>query len=207
MTERGGGTNLGAGTGTLFSINTDGSDFALVHRFTGGASDGAFPRGSLTFDGSKFYGMTSGGGGSSAGVIFSINTDGSDFVLLHGFKGGVNDGRGPNGSLTLLDSTLYGMTGGGGTSNLGTLFSIGNDGSSFDLLESFAGTPADAANPDYGEMILSDDSSTLYGMTSSGGTANQGVVFARAIAPAVPEPGAFALLGFGALLLAVRRRT
>ena len=51
-------------------------------------------------------------------------------------------------------------------------------------------------------MTLSDDASTLYGTTTFGGTANLGVIFSRAI----PEPGAFALLGLGALLLSARHR-
>ena len=73
---------------------------------------------------------------------------------------------------------------------------------SFGLLESFGGAPADGASPEYGELTLSDNGSTLYGMALFGGTADQGVVFARNI----PEPGTFALLGLGALLLSARRR-
>jgi hypothetical protein len=39
-------------------------------------------------------------------------------------------------------------------------------------------------------------------MTSKGGTLDRGVIFSRAI----PEPGAFALLGLGAFLLSAPRR-
>ena len=45
--------------GTIFKIGTDGSGFALLHSFAGGASDGEDPYGSLIQDGSTLYGMTS----------------------------------------------------------------------------------------------------------------------------------------------------
>ena len=74
---------------------------------------------------------------------------------------------------------------------------------SFGLLESFGGAPADGASPEYGELTLSDNGSTLYGMTFEGGTDGRGVIFSRSL---VPEPGTFALLGLGTLILSTRRR-
>ena len=94
------------------------------------------------------------------------------------------------------------MTYQGGNGNLGVLFSIGTDGTGFDLVEGFAGTPADGASP-AGNLTLSGDASMLYGMTASGGTANRGVVFSRSL---IPEPGSFTLLSLGTLLLAAGRR-
>jgi uncharacterized repeat protein (TIGR03803 family) len=58
------------GLGTVFQINTDGSGFSLLHEFNG--SDGAFPFGSLTLDGSTLYGMTLSGGSGNFGTVFSI---------------------------------------------------------------------------------------------------------------------------------------
>ena len=192
----------GNGAGAIFSLNTDGTGFGLIHTFA--ASDGAGPVGSLLLSGSELYGMTSvGGGDGDTGVIFSVNTDGTGFGLLHSFAGGSNDGKFPLGSLMLSDAKLYGMTFlGGGSGDLGTLFSIGTDGTGFGLLERFGGAPADGARPQYSDVTISADGSTLYGMTVIGGTANKGVVFSRA----VPEPGACVLLGFGAFLLSARRR-
>ena len=43
---------------------------------------------------------------------------------LHNFAGGNGDGASPQASLTLIDSTLYGMTEFGGSANNGTLFRI-----------------------------------------------------------------------------------
>jgi uncharacterized repeat protein (TIGR03803 family) len=50
-------------------------------------SDGAQPNGSLTLAGSTLYGMTRVGGSSGNGVLFSMNTDGGGYSLLHTFTG------------------------------------------------------------------------------------------------------------------------
>lgn len=194
--------------GVIFSIGTDGTGFGLLHSFrdpAGPAHDGANPYGSLTQVGSMLYGMTANGGSaglSDIGAIFRIATDGTGYTLLHSFTGTATDGARPFGSLTFSGSKLYGMTSQGGASDAGTLFSIGLDGTGYSVIESFAGAPADGAFP-YGDLTFSDDGSTYYGMTSDGGTADLGVIFSHAV---VPEPGACALLGLGALLLSPRRR-
>jgi uncharacterized repeat protein (TIGR03803 family) len=159
---------------TIFSINTDGTGFTLLHDFAGGNDDGANPFGSLTLSGSKLYGTTLGGGDSSSGTIFSINTDGTGFTLLHEFAGGADDGAEPYGDLTLSGSTLYGMTSAGGDSSLGTIFSINTDGTGFTLLHEFAGGVDDGRNP-YSSLTLSG--STLYGMTIAGGDLDAGTIF------------------------------
>jgi uncharacterized repeat protein (TIGR03803 family) len=160
-----------SGEGTIFSIQTDGSNFTSLYSFTGG-NDGANPQGSLILSGTTLYGMTYEGGSSNNGTIFSIHTDGSNFTSLYSFTGG-NDGAGPNGDLILSGSTLYGMTFGGGSSNNGTIFSIQTDGSNFTSLYSFTGGN-DGGNP-YGSLILS--SGTLYGMTVDGGSSGEGAIF------------------------------
>ena len=121
--------------GTVFRINTDGSGFQALHGFTGGqlqgSNDGAAPYGAVTISGSAIYGMTRYGGTSARGTIFSLNTDGSGFNLLHSFTGSTNDGAAPQGSLTLVGSKLYGMTNGGGRNGEGTIFCVNTDGSGF----------------------------------------------------------------------------
>jgi uncharacterized repeat protein (TIGR03803 family) len=170
MTGYGGGSN----GGTVFKMNTDGTGFALLHTFTGSGGDGSNPFGSLTLSGSTLYGMTYGGGDSGRGTAFKMNTDGTGFNRLHTFAGGVNDGSAPYGSLTLSGSTLYGMTYEGGTSDLGTAFKMNTDGTGFALLHSFAGSVSDGRRP-IGSLTLSG--STLYGMTSRGGSNDAGTAF------------------------------
>jgi uncharacterized repeat protein (TIGR03803 family) len=139
--------------------------------------------------------MTSGGGGHGDGTIFKVNTDGSDYTILHTFRGGREDGACPNGSLTLCGSTLYGMTCSGGSddyfANYGTIFQINTDGSNFKVLHSFLG-----GNQGYnlqGDVVVSD--STLYGMTLQGGEHGWGLVFSFTI----PEPSTISLLSIGIL--------
>ena len=98
------------GDGTLFSMNLDGSNYQVVHTFTGSATDGATPYAGLTLVGSTLYGTTSAGGASNDGTVFSINTDGSDFQVLHSFGQDGNDGQNPYAGLTVDGSILYGTT-------------------------------------------------------------------------------------------------
>ena len=74
--------------------------------------------------------MTQFGGSNGLGNVFSVGTNGSNFQNLLSFTGtgGASPGSSPSGSLTLIGMTLYGMTGLGGGSNEGTLFSIGVNG-------------------------------------------------------------------------------
>ena len=160
--------------GTVFSMDVDGSDFLLLHDFAGGATDGQNPWGSLTVSDSKLYGMTNGGGDADFGTVFSMNMDGSDFVLLREFAGAGDDGRYPFGSLIVSDSKLYGMTNWGGDDERGTVFSMNMDGSGFTLLHEFAGGGDDGAHP-WGSLTVLD--SKLYGTTCYGGDDNLGTVF------------------------------
>ena len=131
--------------------------------------------------GSTLYGMTSAGGsegisggGSGNGVIFSLNTDTNEYLVLHNFGGGPDDGSNPYGSLTLVGSKLYGMTSGGGDPGGGVLFSINLDGGGYQVLLGF-NKAGNIAAP-YGSLTLSG--SRLYGMTSAGGTGgSSGVIF------------------------------
>jgi uncharacterized repeat protein (TIGR03803 family) len=126
--------------GTIFKMNTDGTGFELQHEFAGGADDGSKPYAGMINNGSTLFGTTGSGGDHDAGTIFSINTDGTGFTLLHEFAGGPDDGARPESILTISGSTLFGTTYYGGDHNFGTVFSIETDGTGFTLLHEFAGT-------------------------------------------------------------------
>jgi len=102
---------------------------------------------------------------------------------LYSFSG-EPDGATPQGSLTLVGSTLYGTTVGGGASNDGGIFSIPVAGGAPTLLGSFSGA-ANGTGP-FGSLTLSTDSSTLYGTTRYGGATNQGAIFSI---PVAASPG------------------
>lgn len=166
-----GGVNDG---GVLFRVGIDGVNYAVLHTFMGGSADGQFPLGGLTGTGSVLYGMTTGGGTNGVGVVFKISTNGSSFAVLHSFQGGLNDGSSPSEGVTLGGSNLFGTTFYGGSNNLGTVFSVVTNGTGYKVLHHFAGHTNDGANPS-GPVTL--DGSSLYGITSTGGTNGAGAVF------------------------------
>ncbi|MEA3488983.1 MAG: choice-of-anchor tandem repeat GloVer-containing protein [Candidatus Omnitrophota bacterium] len=146
----------------------------LLHEFAGGADDGKNSRDSLIVDSGTLYGMTQYGGSSNLGTLFSMNSDGTGFTVLHSFTPGpANGGCMPYGNLTLGASTLYGMTLACG-SGYGTIFSMSTDGTGFTPLHNFTNIASDGSSP-RGSLTL--DAGTLYGMTYSGGASNPGTVF------------------------------
>ena len=157
--------------GTIFSFNAGTLNFSPIHQFAQGAEGGNYPHGDLTLSpsGTKLYGMAYGGGNYDFGAIFAMNTDGTDFTMLHSFKGNNGDGGSPEGSLTLAGNTLYGMTStdGSGSVGAGTIFSMNTDGTDFTTLYTFTGG-SDGGNP-MGSLTLSPSGTILYGMTSTGG--------------------------------------
>src|ERR1017187_191906 len=80
-----------AANGTVYSLSTNGSPFAVLHDFsaldsnTGTNTDGALPCGGLVLSGNTLYGTASAGGAGGAGVVFSINTSGGSFTTLYSF--------------------------------------------------------------------------------------------------------------------------
>jgi len=157
--------------GTVFKIQTSGTGFFIIHDFADGTTDGRYPEGSLVLSGSTVYGMTPYAGLHGLGTVFKVETNGSDFSLLHSFAGGVDDGQYPYGSLALSGSTLYGMASMGGDDDKGLVFKIGIDGLGFALLHEFAGGSADGASPS-GSPVISG--TFLYGTTAQGGGEPQG---------------------------------
>ncbi len=151
--------------GTIFRIKPDGSGFSWLHSFSGGASDGAYPRQLLALSG-VLYGMTFRGGTKNLGTIFKINFDGSGLAVLHSFVGGASDGQIPTGSLIASDGVLYGITPSGGRwVGYGTIFKIRANGRGFELLRSFSGCPPEGGGP-LGSLV--EAGGVLYGMTSGG---------------------------------------
>ena len=167
-TQYGGADN----DGTVFSINPNGSDFQILHTFSGSGRDGVAPQAGLTLVGSTLFGTT-GQGGYGAGEIFSINTDGSDYQTVYAFDSEAS-GFDPAGGLTLVGSTLFGTTEYGGSGNSGTLFSVNTNGSGFQVLHSFQDTGSDAQYPATDLTLVG---STLFGTTEYGGSGYDGTVF------------------------------
>jgi uncharacterized repeat protein (TIGR03803 family) len=109
--------------GTLFKVDTDGTSFTNLWSFANASDDGDTPYGDLTLYNGKLYGMTYWGGTSNKGVIYEIETDGSNFTVIYSFAGGAGSGAFPQGSLLLDGDTFYGLTAQGGSANAGVIFS------------------------------------------------------------------------------------
>jgi uncharacterized repeat protein (TIGR03803 family) len=185
------------GYGTVFKMNTAGTDFTNLHDFTVTStnlsgvdtnSDGTYPNG-LILLGNTLYGTASGGGSAGSGTVFAVNPNGTGFTNLHTFTAASGayphltntDGVAPAGGLVLSGSLLYGTTQFGGSAGNGTVFAVNPNGTGFTNLYSFTATSSrypntnsDGANPQAG-LLLSG--STLYGTASQGGSSGSGTVF------------------------------
>lgn len=94
-----GTTRIGgsASAGTIFKIMPDGSGYTILHSFTN-VPDGATPfAGLLQAADGRLYGTTS-GGGSSGGTIFTLDTNGGSYSVLHKFSF-LPDGDSPEAAL------------------------------------------------------------------------------------------------------------
>jgi uncharacterized repeat protein (TIGR03803 family) len=159
MTSKGGNMDVfnPEGSGTIFRINRDGTNFTILKNF-----DGGFPKakGSL-IEGSDgyFYGVTEGGGTYGHGTIFKLKRDGSEYIVLKNIDSFEGEAY-PVGSLIQgTDGYLYGMTNG---EIYSTIFKIASDGSNFTILKSFG---RDDGIRLQGSLITDEDG-RLYGMTS-----------------------------------------
>jgi uncharacterized repeat protein (TIGR03803 family) len=159
--------------GAVFKVTPGGAE-TVLYSFTGGA-DGAQPIAPVIRDGAgNLYGTTTMGGSANAGVVFKVDSTGSETVL-HNFTGGT-DGLTPVGGL-LRDKAgnLYGATSQGGTSNDGVVFKINAHGKET-ILHTFTGGANDGKYPTYTSLLM-DVQGTLYGDTEEGGTADGGIVY------------------------------
>ncbi len=126
-TTSGGGAN---GFGVAFKVTTAGV-FTKLADFTGasGLAKGSVPGDLVMHADGLFYGTTQGGGANGLGTVFSMTAAGGVTTLLE-FTGtaGAVKGSMPIGRLAVSGTNLYGMTSGGGTANLGTVYKVTTGG-------------------------------------------------------------------------------
>ena len=183
-----GANQVGAsdGLGAIYSLPPDGNGFEVVHEFTY-TNPGKYPLGDLVEYGGKLYGLTSQGGISGYGVIFSWDPATGAHEKLHVFD--QTNGKNPQGSLTLYDGKLYGMTSRGGATDLGTIFSWDPATNTFTKMMEFPGTYSTDILGSYPTGNLAVCGGKLYGTTTAGGTNDKGVLFSFD-----PVSGAYAKL-------------
>jgi uncharacterized repeat protein (TIGR03803 family) len=168
------------GLGAVFELSSDGNggwNYSVLYNIPVNAY--AYPY-SITLNaaGDVYITSTGNAGINTGGVVFELVGG----ILTHSwaFTGGT-DGCYPTGGL-IEDSSgnLYGTTNGCGTSNLGTVFKLDPNLDSPTILHNFAGSAKDGASPAYGSLLLSGTS--LYGVTTAGGSAGCGVAYSLTIA-------------------------
>ena len=107
----------------------------VLHNFTGGTGDGAYPVNLILTDlKGVLYGTTEQGGASACqtgstgcGTVFEVSTSGAESVL-YSFKGGKTDGQYAKGGVVERSDVLYGTTQSGGTHGGGTFFKVTTSG-------------------------------------------------------------------------------
>ena len=183
---RTGGTG---GTGAIFRIRRNGTEFSAIHRFEPITSDvgdtpllnvgGASPNGQLLeMPDGYLYGVAAGGGVNGRGTVFRIQLDGTGFETVFDFEAlpdvspFVNDsGVVPVVGLTNgNDGYMYGAASSGGVNAYGTVFRLDAATLQFEVIHAF--DLPKGAGP--GGQILVGRDGRLYGTTASGGTNSSG---------------------------------
>jgi uncharacterized repeat protein (TIGR03803 family) len=163
--------------GSIFRIDAHGQ-YTELHAFsTGFTSPQGSPAGMQLMEGWDFrlYGVTSVGGDNGTGAVYSYGLHDGTFAVTYSFgAAGSGDAASPNSRLSeSLNGTFYGTSDRGGASDLGTLYHISAFGQE-SVIHSFAGG-ADGTHPFNG--ITQNPDSTLYGVTTDGGSDGGGTAW------------------------------
>ncbi|MFO1413752.1 MAG: choice-of-anchor tandem repeat GloVer-containing protein [Burkholderiales bacterium] len=186
--------------------------------------DGAQQHSSFSIDpGTGFlYGQTAAGGANGNGMLYAMQSDGSQFTDLYDFP--KDGGTDPHGRIVLVSGTqkvLYGITrkdgllstSSSGSKNYGygtvfafTLNAAGTGGTA-SVLHVFGGAPDDGALSDHGYVtpVTVNGRTLLYGMTQCGGAGpknanckgngdGSGVIFAIDPSATPGSSGAYAVI-------------
>jgi uncharacterized repeat protein (TIGR03803 family) len=185
------------GLGAVFKVTPAGVE-SLIYSFAGGPANGANPQGVIQGSDGNFYGATAAGGSGpcsfGCGTVFKLTPTGVLTSLY--FFSGATDGGVPNGVIQGSDGNFYGTTAFGGVSNnqcgsrgCGVVFKVTPAGVETALYAFIAGT-TDGALP---ASLIQGTDGNYYGVTTYGGTSNDGTVFK--VTPAGVETVLYAFAG------------
>lgn len=111
--------------GGVFVMDLTGQNFSEIHVFPSGTStEGNAPQAMLAGAGNLLLGAALSGGAGNSGTIWTMQTDGSDFQVVHAFQGAPGDGLSPSGDLALDGDVLYAATLYGGEKDSGTIVAV-----------------------------------------------------------------------------------
>lgn len=192
----GGAANLGV----VFKLDTSGQ-YKILYNFKGG-TDGANPHAGVTIgpDGS-LYGTTYLGGPANVGVVYKLDSSGSETVR-YSFTGGADGGNPYAGVILDSAGNLYGTTVTGGPQQggcyvrgCGVVYKVTPSGQET-VLYAFQDAP-DGAFPQAG--VIADAAGNLYGTTPNGGysrcNANKGCGVVYKIDPSGHETVLYTFTG------------
>jgi uncharacterized repeat protein (TIGR03803 family) len=182
----GGSTNCTGGCGTLFRVNSDGTE-TVVYAFAGG-TDGARPNaGVIAGPDGVLYGTTEFGGNgagcqsatfisaygySGCGTVYEITSAAAENVI-YSFQGTGEDGFNVLAGVVLgSNGNLYGSTASGGTYLAGNLFELTPAGVET-VLYSFTGG-SDGTSPN---AVTLGNGGGIFGTANGGGASGLGTVF------------------------------
>jgi uncharacterized repeat protein (TIGR03803 family) len=192
------GLAFGAFTGSGMVSPSEASSFQTLYKFcTGGGScsDGSAPQSPVLKQGHFLYGTTTTGGAHGAGVVYRFNVNTSVETVLYSFCTTTGCPNTPRGNL-IIDSSgnLYGTATAGGANSGGAVWELvkpatGSTWTFSDLYDFCATTSGatctDGNNPRDGLTYAGaasgtdyDGTSLLFGTTATGGSSNDGTVFA-----------------------------
>jgi len=118
---------FGTTTAGIFAMNTNGTGFTNLASFL--TPGRGAPYGLIALSGDRIYGSTLTGGAADSGTVYSVRTNGTDYVILHEFqpKSGPaltnSDGAIARG-VSLIGNALYGAAEVGGNFGFGTVFRL-----------------------------------------------------------------------------------
>jgi uncharacterized repeat protein (TIGR03803 family) len=181
------------GCGVVFELahQKDGSfKYDMLHAFgTTIASDGTEPTGVAATAGHAYNGVllgaTNGGGTSGNGTVWELSASDRGpwiYSIRYDFQGGT-DAAGPNSLVVTAPNgygAVYGTAGGGNnphcSGGCGTVFRVATAASPGDVLFRFNKLDGDE-NGSFGSGLIQGSSGNLYGVTATGGSSGNGVVF------------------------------
>jgi len=179
QTSLGGTPSCGCGTIYRMTPTSGGYQKSVLHAFAGPPNDGAAPQSALSQgERGALYGTTTSGGscaGGNCGVAFRVAPRSGTYRyrVIHAFGGPPADGFNPEfGVIAEPGGALVGATNGGGTNHQGVTYRLGRMGGAYEILTLFNGI--NGANP----RFLTRGNQTIYGSTFSGGSVNEGLVYA-----------------------------
>lgn len=156
------------GYGAVFRCAADGSDYNILHAFTGNR-DGASPVILSVDPDGTLFGLCLNTSQRPIG-IFRVNPDGNDFKMVY-------ESQPPPGGNYVTGVGMY--TDGGDGYFYGvsaqTIFKVKKDGSAYAVVREFQGPPRDINWADRAPILGSDG--MLYGIASSGGKSEGGVIY------------------------------